>query len=200
MRKLLNDEELDKLDPYKDSKLIKAINECNTYVQNGAIITMLDKDKNDNVHYVSRNVLALYEVMHYVNECSIPREALIEIIFNLFQFAQEQKLAVDSDDFKRVSFTVNILQQILYENTAFQVYSCKRGFIPKLELNIKGTTVKRGEILYLLEKSSFKDKRDNHIIEASVFFDVVSGYWVYLLDSELINLKKEKLKFEDEAN
>ena len=200
MNKLLNDEELSELDLYKNVELIKAINECNTYVQNGAITVMLDTDKNNKVHCVTRDVHALYEVMHYVNECSIPREALIAVIFNLFQFARDQQYKVDSNEFKRISFTVNILQQLLYDNTSFQIYSCKKKFVPSLDLNEKGVVVKRGNILYLLDRNAYRDKRDGHIFETNVLFDVVEGNWIYALDSEMSYFKREKLKLEDEIN
>lgn len=191
--KFLNDEELSKLDRYKSNILLKSINECNMYVQTGAMILMADQI-NDSINTITRPVSALYVVMDYVNNGSIPREALIEVIYNLMQYVQDKNLEVKSVDFQKISFTINVLHQLLLENSSFKIYSCKKSFMPKLSLNKIKTKIKRGQMLYLLDRDLYQDEATKQNIMANVFFAVETGIWYYVLDEELINLKGESYK------
>ena len=197
---ILNKEELDNIDHYKSSDLIQAINECNTYVQTGAIITMLDSIGDNNICSATRTVEALSVVMNYVNKGSIIREALVEVIYNLFQYAAKHNLSIDSPEFKQTSFTIEILQQILYENTYFYIYTCKKSFIPKLNEGDVNFKVKRNNILYLLDTGTFKINGTDTIQDLYVFFDVISGNWLYLTKDEMQNLKEQSMNKFNQSN
>ena len=185
----LNDDELNKLDKYKGMTLIKAINECNTYVQNGALIVLADK-VNDKVSVVSRTTESLFFVMDYVNNCSIPREALIEILFNLFQTIEDKDLDPSKEEFRVISFTIRTLHHLLLANTTTKIFTCKKGFIPTSPINdAEIIKIKRGDILYQFDKGNFeKDRKEYHL---NVFYDVFNGNWYYLTDDEIQYLKDE---------
>lgn len=189
--KFLNDEELSKLDKYKSLDLLRSINECNLYVQNGAIVTMFDADKNG-YSIVNRSSKALHSVMDYVNNGSVTREAIVSILYNLFQYIEDNKLEPEDEEFRTLSFTINILHQILSENTMFKIYSCKKDFIPKASLNSKNVEILKDDVLYLLESGNFKCGKDTKFLY--VFFNVIAGFWCYLSKSEMSNLKKEKVR------
>lgn len=192
-KNFLNEDELSELDRFKSGALLQAINECNMYTQTGALIVMADSMKNK-ANVLIRPTTALYIVMDYLNKAAIPREALIEAIFNLIQFVQDKNLKIESSDFQKISFTINTLHQILLENSYFKIFGCKKSFIPKLSLNREKIKIKRGQMLYLLDKDWYLDPETKQNVLANVIFAVETGIWYYLLDEEMQYLKGESYK------
>lgn len=191
--RFVTDEELTKLDNYKSLELIKAINECNMYVQNGAVTTMMDFDSNGKLHIAQRNSSSLYRVMEYVNNESIPRDALLAVIHNLYVYVSSNGYAPETKTFNEVSFAIGILQGILNNTTQFAIYICKKPFTPKSDFNIKVNLVEKGDVIYLVEKAEYLLDGDTR---ATIYtgFNTMSGTYIYLYEDELKFLKTHNIK------
>ena len=195
--KIASDDELDRLDKYKDVTLIKAISECNSYLQTSSFITMMDFNQKK-FQSITRDTSALFHVMEYVNEESISREALIEKIYELACYCKEHDIDAKSEEGKSIYFAMNLLIDILKSNTLFEIYICSKDFKAKLVdiNNEQQIEVYKDETLFLTNHWIKEDKS-----ALDIFFNVDQGVWIYIennINQNLIRMK-ENNEIEDKG-
>lgn len=183
MWKFLTDDQLDNIDRYKDIDLIKAINECNTYVQADTKITITENVGDKNINIV-RGTGPLHLVMDFVNEEAIPREALIESMYKLNMYMSDSN-APDptSTEGECIGFAINLLYDLLSKNTLFIPYRCVKTFRPKA--SDTDNNVEKDDSLSLTNKYVSAMN-----VPMNVLFNFNLGEWIYITDDEMDNLEK----------
>lgn len=190
MWEFLTDDQLEDMEKYKDIDLIKAINECNTYVQADAKITITESVGDKNINIV-RGTGPLHLVMDFVNEEAIPREALIESMYKLNKYMS----SIEAPDLKSkegecVGFAINLLYDLLSKNTLFVPYRCIKTFRPKASST--GNDVEVDDSLSLTNRYISISN-----ISMNALFDFDLGEWIYITDDEMENLEKVNTDIED---
>ena len=176
--KLADDQDLNNLEDYKDADLVKAIAECNLYIQSGAKIVIPDPK---NKRQIVADTTALEVVMDYVNHDTVSREALLEKLFQLFQtILNNENSFLTKQDLETIGFGMNLLQSILTENTLFVPYISKSTF----EVNniFSSGKIEEHDTLGLIHKIILEDQK------LFVVFDFNCGEWFHLTEQQMSNL------------